>query len=102
MVHLYHCHRSCSISDLQDSEEAIQVEVFDIYKSIDYEEGICFNYNRYLGIVDVGWVHCVRRQIDGQVYKGVLTGRLNDKDVTYDVTVDDVGDDFDVDWKLME
>ena len=38
----------------------------------------------------------------GKGYKGVLTGRLNDKDVTYDVTVDDAGDDFDVDWKLRE
>ena len=34
--------------------------------------------------------------------KGVLTGRLNDKDVTYDVTVDDAGDDFDVDWELRD
>ena len=32
----------------------------------------------------------------------MLTGRLNDKDVTYDVTVDDAGDDFDVDWELRE
>ena len=35
-------------------------------------------------------------------YKGVLTGKLNDKDVIYDVTVDDAGDDFDVDWELRE
>ena len=38
----------------------------------------------------------------GKGYKGVLTGKLNDKDVTYDVTVDDAGDDFDVDWELRE
>lgn len=39
---------------------------------------------------------------EGKGYKGVLTGKLNDKDVTYDVTVDDAGDDFDVDWELRE
>ena len=39
---------------------------------------------------------------DGRGYKGVLTGRLNDKEVTYDVTVDDAGDDFDVDWELRK
>ena len=35
-------------------------------------------------------------------YKGVLTGRLNGEDVTYDVTVSDAGDDFDVDWELKK
>ena len=35
-------------------------------------------------------------------YKGVLTGRLNGEDVTYDVTVSDAGDDFDVDWELRK
>ena len=35
-------------------------------------------------------------------YKGVLTGRLNGEDVTYDVTVSDSGDDFDVDWELKK
>ena len=39
---------------------------------------------------------------DGKNYKGVLTGRLNGKDVVYDVTVDDSGDDFDVDWELRK
>ncbi|MBO6030248.1 MAG: hypothetical protein J6Q22_02145 [Prevotella sp.] len=39
---------------------------------------------------------------EGKGYKGVLTGKLNDKDVIYDVTVDDAGDDFDVDWELRE
>ena len=33
-------------------------------------------------------------------YKGVLTGKLNGKDVIYDVSVSDAGDDFDVDWEL--
>ena len=35
-------------------------------------------------------------------YKGVLTGKLNGEDVTYDVTVSDAGDDFDVDWELRK
>ena len=35
-------------------------------------------------------------------YKGVLTGKLNGEDVTYDVTVSDAGDDFDVDWELKK
>ena len=35
-------------------------------------------------------------------YKGVLIGRLNGEDVTYDVTVSDAGDDFDVDWELRK
>jgi hypothetical protein len=39
---------------------------------------------------------------DGKSYKGVLTGKLNGEDVTYDVTVDDAGDDFDVDWELRK
>ena len=39
---------------------------------------------------------------EGKGYKGVLTGKLNDKEVTYDVTVDDAGDDFDVDWELRK
>ncbi|MBO4718789.1 MAG: hypothetical protein J5658_02840 [Prevotella sp.] len=36
---------------------------------------------------------------EGNNYKGVLTGRLDGVDVTYDVTVDDSGSDFDVDWE---
>lgn len=39
---------------------------------------------------------------EGKGYKGVLTGKLNGEDVTYDVTVDDAGDDFDVDWELRK
>jgi len=39
---------------------------------------------------------------EGKGYKGVLTGRLNDEDVIYDVTVDDAGNDFDVDWELRK
>ena len=39
---------------------------------------------------------------EGKNYKGVLTGRLNGKDVIYDVTVDDSGSDFDVDWELRK
>jgi hypothetical protein len=35
-------------------------------------------------------------------YKGVLTGKLNGEDVTYDVTVSDAGSDFDVDWELRK
>ena len=35
-------------------------------------------------------------------YKGVLTGKLNGEDVTYDVTVSDAGNDFDVDWELRK
>ena len=35
-------------------------------------------------------------------YKGVLTGRLNGEDVTYDVTVSDAGDDFDVEWEMRK
>ena len=39
---------------------------------------------------------------EGKNYKGVLTGKLNGKDAVYDVTVDDSGSDFDIDWKLRE
>jgi hypothetical protein len=39
---------------------------------------------------------------DGKNYKGVLTGKLNGEEVTYDVTVDDSGSDFDVDWELRK
>ena len=39
---------------------------------------------------------------DGKGYKGVLTGKLNGEDVTYDVTVSDEGSDFDVDWELRK
>ena len=36
----------------------------------------------------------------GKNYQGVLKGKLDGKDVIYDVTVTDEGDDFDVDWNL--
>ena len=39
---------------------------------------------------------------EGKNYKGVLTGKLNGEDVVYDVTVDDFGNDFDVDWELRK
>ena len=39
---------------------------------------------------------------DDKGYKGVLTGKLNGEDVTYDVSVSDTGDDFDVDWELRK
>ena len=39
---------------------------------------------------------------EGKNYKGVLTGKLNGEDVVYDVTVDDSGSDFDVDWELRK
>ena len=39
---------------------------------------------------------------DDKGYKGVLTGKLNGEDVTYDVIVSDTGDDFDVDWELRK
>ena len=39
---------------------------------------------------------------EGKNYKGVLTGKLNGKDVIYDVTVDDFGSEFDIDWELRD
>ena len=39
---------------------------------------------------------------EGKGYKGVLTGKLNGEDATYDVTVSDAGSDFDVDWELRK
>lgn len=36
----------------------------------------------------------------GKNYTGVLRGTLNGKEVVYDVTVNDEGNDFDVDWEL--
>ena len=36
----------------------------------------------------------------GKNYQGVLKGKLNGKEVVYDVKVTDEGDDFDVDWTL--
>ena len=39
---------------------------------------------------------------EGKDYKGVLTGKLNGEEVVYDVTVNDEGNDFDVDWELRK
>ena len=39
---------------------------------------------------------------EGKNYKGVLTGKLNGKDMIYDVTVDDSGSEFDIDWELRD
>ena len=39
---------------------------------------------------------------EGKNYKGVLTGKLNGKDVIYDVSVDDSGSEFDIDWELRD
>ena len=39
---------------------------------------------------------------EGKNYKGVLTGKLNGENVVYDVTVDDSGSEFDVDWELRK
>ena len=36
---------------------------------------------------------------EGKGYKGVLTGKLNGEDATYDVTVSDAGNEFDIDWE---
>ena len=36
---------------------------------------------------------------DGKNYKGVLTGKLNGEDAIFDVTVDDSGSEFDIDWE---
>ena len=36
---------------------------------------------------------------DGKHYKGVLTGKLNGEDAIFDVTVDDSGKEFDIDWE---
>ncbi|MBR5035726.1 MAG: hypothetical protein IKX69_00875 [Prevotella sp.] len=38
----------------------------------------------------------------GKDYKGVLKGTLNGESVVYDVTVNDEGNDFDVDWELRK
>ena len=38
----------------------------------------------------------------GKDYQGVLKGKLNGKDVVYDVKVTDEGSDFDVDWELRQ
>ena len=62
------------------------------------------------GIVDYEQQHGNRLEVtelkleksDAKNYKGVLTGKLNGEDVTYDVTVDDSGSDFDVDWELRK
>ena len=36
---------------------------------------------------------------EGKNYKGVLTGKLNGEDAIFDVTVDDSGKEFDIDWE---
>lgn len=41
-------------------------------------------------------------KVEGSNYKGVLTGRLDGVDVVYDVTVDDSGNNFEVDWELRK
>ena len=63
-----------------------------------------------LGIVEYEQEHGNRLEVtdlkleksEGKTYKGVLTGKLNGEDVVYDVTVDDSGNDFDVDWELRK
>ena len=39
---------------------------------------------------------------EGKNYKGVLTGKLNGEEVIYDVTVDDSGSEYDIDWELRK
>ena len=39
---------------------------------------------------------------DGKVRKGVLRGRIDGKEVVYDVTVSDDGDSFDAEWQKRE
>ena len=39
---------------------------------------------------------------EGKNYKGVLTGKLNVEEVIYDVTVDDSGSEYDIDWELRK
>ena len=63
-----------------------------------------------LGIVEYEEQHGNRLEVtdlqleksEGKNYKGVLTGKLNGKDVIYDVTVDDSGSEFDIDWELRD
>lgn len=38
----------------------------------------------------------------GSPKKGVLKGRLNGKDVVYDIRVSDEGSEFDVDWEMRK
>lgn len=38
----------------------------------------------------------------GDQYKGVLKGRLDGQEVTYDVVVTDEGNDYDIDWEMRE
>ena len=38
----------------------------------------------------------------GKDYKGVLKGTLNGESVVYDVTVNDEGSDFDINWELRK
>ena len=41
---------------------------------------------------------CSLGEKTGKNYQGVLKGKLDGKEMVYDVTVTDEGDDFDVNW----
>lgn len=60
---------------------------------VEYEE----QHGNHLEVTDLQL-----EKSEGKNYKGVLTGKLNGKDVIYDVTVDDSGSEFDIDWELRD
>lgn len=76
----------CIVSDKKLSEKVQQAIVDDEQTKGNTLEVTDFNLD----------------QKEGKQTKGVLKGRLNGKDVTYDVTLTDEGSDFDIDWELRE
>ena len=76
---------SCIVSEkkLEDKvQEAIMEEVASTGQTLEVLE---FDLNK-----------------EGKVRTGVLRGRVNGKEVVYDVSVTDDGDSFDAEWQLRE
>ena len=76
----------CVVSELKLNDKVTQ-------GIVEYEE----QHGNRLEVTDLQL-----EKSEGKNYKGVLTGKLNGKDVIYDVTVDDSGSEFDIDWELRD
>ena len=73
----------CIVSDSKLTEKVTQ-------SIVEYEQ----QHGNALEVTDLKL-----EKADGKGYKGVLTGKLNGEDAIFDVTVDDTGSDFDIDWE---
>ena len=73
----------CIVSDTKLNDKVIQ-------SIVEYEQ----QQGNTLEVTDLQL-----EKAEGKNYKGVLTGKLNGEDAIFDVTVDDSGKEFDIDWE---